>query len=217
LTLLATAWPQHSLQDWADASIGERDEHLLTLREELFGTALESVAKCPRCEEQIEIAFATADIRVHAPDVGDEVRVSAAGYDVRCRVPNSADLLALGEAGESDPKQQLLARCVRRARRGNNDVDAAVLPDTAVRAITQAMAKADPQADVHIGLSCPACQHRWSLPFDILAYVWEEIEDWAQRLLYEIHALAAAYGWREPDILALSARRRQLYLDMIHV
>jgi hypothetical protein len=30
-----------------------------------------------------------------------------------------------------------------------------------------------------------------------------------------VHLLARAYGWRETDILALSARRRQSYIELI--
>jgi hypothetical protein len=33
----------------------------------------------------------------------------------------------------------------------------------------------------------------------------------------EVHTLAAMYGWRETDILAMSAWRRQRYLEMIGV
>ena len=33
--------------------------------------------------------------------------------------------------------------------------------------------------------------------------------------LRDVHALASQYGWRESDILRMSARRRQFYLEMI--
>ena len=81
--------------------------------------------------------------------------------------------------------------------------------------IIDQMALADPQADVQLNLSCPACNHHWQSVFDIVSFFWSEIHAWAQRTLREIHALASAYGWREADILALSPRRRQLYLEMI--
>jgi len=77
------------------------------------------------------------------------------------------------------------------------------------------MAKADPQAEVLITMQCPACPHQWSAPLDIGAFFWAELNAWATRMLREVHLLAAAYGWREPDILALSPRRRQLYLEML--
>jgi hypothetical protein len=61
---------------------------------------------------------------------------------------------------------------------------------------------------------CPVCGHAGQTLFDIAGYLWEEIRTQAQRLLHEVHALARAYGWREGDILALSAARRRAYLEM---
>lgn len=215
LLLLAAAWPDTSVDEWARASIGQRDGQLLTLREELFGSRLESLTACPQCKEQLEVTFNTQDIRVAPPAVRDRLRVEAGGYDIECRLPTSADLLEVAEPGASDTAETLLDRCVEKVRRGGADVESATLPDEVVKAVTKGMAEADPQAMVQVALTCQACQHRWSMTFDILSYVWNEIEDWAQSLLYDVHALASAYGWREGDILAMSARRRQLYLDML--
>ncbi len=77
------------------------------------------------------------------------------------------------------------------------------------------MEEADPQGNVQLALDCPACGHRWLQAFDILTYLWREIDDWAQRTLREVHLLASAYGWSEQAILALSARRRHMYLEMV--
>jgi hypothetical protein len=51
--------------------------------------------------------------------------------------------------------------------------------------------------------------------FDIVSFFWTELSAQAKRLLREVHTLARGYGWREADILAMSARRRQLYLDLV--
>jgi hypothetical protein len=77
------------------------------------------------------------------------------------------------------------------------------------------MAECDPQAEVLLDLACPACDHRWPLLFDATAYLWAEIAVHARRLLREVHLLARAYGWREADVLALSAARRSYYLDLV--
>jgi hypothetical protein len=94
-------------------------------------------------------------------------------------------------------------------------VDAAPLPEELVQAASTAMEKTDEQANVRIALGCPACSHQWSQPFDIVSYLWSEIEEWAQRLVLEIHVLASAYGWSESEIVALTPRRRRLYWDMV--
>ena len=72
----------------------------------------------------------------------------------------------------------------------------------------------DPYAEVTLAMSCASCDHRWQGDFDISSFFWSEIEAWAARILHEVHILASTYGWREHDILALSPRRRQIYLEM---
>ncbi len=217
LTLLATVWPDASADEWAHASIGQRDGCLLTLREELFGSRLETTAVCPGCEEQLELTFSTQDIRAVAPPLQEGLRVAAGGYEVECRLPTSADLLEIAQPAAAGGREMLLKRCVHVARCGATVVDPTALPAEVVAAVMEAMARADPQADVQVALTCPACQHGWSMAFDILAYLWNEIEDWVRRLLREVHTLAAVYGWSERDILTLSARRRRLYLEMMGV
>jgi hypothetical protein len=90
-----------------------------------------------------------------------------------------------------------------------------LLPADVLGAVEDQMAAADPQADVRLALSCPACGHQWQEVFDIVSFLWGEVQAWALRLLREVHTLASAYGWSEADILALSPQRRQMYLEMV--
>ena len=218
LILLAAAWPEVSREEWARTSIGRRDERLLALREELFGEKLEAVANCPQCSERLDLAFTTNDIRVllpALPPTGEPLRVSSDGYEVQFRLPNTADLIEVAGPAAGEKRETLLGRCVLSASNQGLACETAELPAPIVKAVLDEMAHADPQADVQVALSCPACQHRWSIAFDILAYLWSEIKDWAHHLLHEIHALASVYGWSEREILSLSARRRRLYLEML--
>jgi hypothetical protein len=48
-----------------------------------------------------------------------------------------------------------------------------------------------------------------------VTFFWKEIAAHAKRLLREVHILAAAYKWREADILAMNPNRRQYYLEMV--
>ena len=113
------------------------------------------------------------------------------------------------------PLQQVLARCVLAAMHAGVAHDGARLPESVVAALVAAMAAADPLADIRLGLICPACGHAWQVLFDIVTFFWSEIDAWARRTLREVHALARAYGWREAEILALTARRRQHYLEIL--
>jgi hypothetical protein len=89
------------------------------------------------------------------------------------------------------------------------------LPEEVVAGIARSMAEADPLADIQLGLTCPACERQWHVVFDILSFLWTEIEVWAWRMLADVHTLARAYGWGEREILSLSPTRRQFYLEMV--
>lgn len=120
-------------------------------------------------------------------------------------------------SGESakDYRNKLLSRCLIEAEKKGEPVTVEQLPEKVFDAIENRMAVADPQADLQINLTCPACGHRWRTAFDIFSYLWTEIDAWAQRILREIHVLASNYGWPEKDILAMNPLRRQIYLEMI--
>lgn len=218
LLLLKRAWPQVPATELAAWSVGQRDGQLLALREQLFGSRLQSVVDCSRCGERLELSFQTTD--VYTGDSGDPaavLSVSAAGYDVRFRLPNAGDLLAIDPDGDQERgQQQLLQRCLIEVKRDDKAQPARQLPVDVVSAVAERMAIADPQADVHLDLACPACEHQWQVAFDVVAFLWEELNTWAIRMLHEVHELARTYGWREDDILNMSPWRRQLYLQMVN-
>jgi len=220
LQLLAQAWPEHGEGGWLHAPIGTRDAALMRLHESLFGGALHTRTACPHCGEQVELPFRVGDVLAGAAAPSDEPRslsLEQHGHAIDYRLPTSDDLLAVTGAGDSAAiaAQRLMQRCVSRARRGGDELDAAALPDDVVAALGDAMAQHDPQADVRIALACPACGEHSQAHFDIVSYLWSELDDWAQRVLADVHVLARAYGWSEDAILALSPSRRQIYLEMV--
>jgi hypothetical protein len=177
------------------------------LREALFGSRLECIADCPACDAQVELSFAVGDVLLSPQPSPAQVSVTVGTGELHARLPTAADLAALALAPARDPRDELLARCV--ADRP------APLPDEAADALAAALAAADPQADVRLALACPSCEERWSAPFDVATHLLGELDDWAQRMLWDIHALARAYGWREADTLELSPTRRRFYLEAI--
>lgn len=211
LALLAAACPGTPPAELAALSIGRRDSLLLTLREWTFGSRMACVVACPACGERLEPSFDAADIRTpEPPETGSgELSLTFHGREVRFRLPNSLDVLAL--AGIQDltlARRVLLDRCLVKPPRKP-------VAEELAEAVACRMAEADPQADVQLALSCPACACSWSAAFDVTSFFWREIEAWAYRILREVHTLAVAYGWREEDILSLSPWRRQAYLQMV--
>jgi hypothetical protein len=217
LILLAAACPERKWDELAALSIGERDAHLLTLREGTFGSELNGFAECPRCAERLEFNVAVADLRV-AGESGtgeEEFKLNAGGLALRFRLPNSRDLAALLSCGDTAAARSLLVqRCVLEASRDGAPVASSELPAETITGLARRMAACDPQAEVLLDLCCPACDYTWLMLFDIVAFFWTELAAQARRLLREVHALAQAYGWREADVLGMSARRRRFYLEM---
>jgi len=217
LTLLAVAC-REPLDTLAQLTLGQRDARLMQLRDWTFGTRLSSVVMCPVCSERLELSFATADLRVgteKAESTGT-LTLSVAGYELRFRVPTSEDVIAIADCQDArDARQQLLERCLATSEHQGKQVTVDGLPTEVVDAVAERMAQADPQGDVQLAVACSQCGHQWQATFDIASFFWSEIHAWAQRTLREVHALASVYGWRESDILSMSAWRRQFYLNCI--
>jgi hypothetical protein len=220
LTMLAAACPEDDLDHLGQLTIGRRDALLLTLREWLFGTQLESTPICPHCGEQLALVFSSADLQSGAPVNGDSdsdlLTLTVDNYEVRFRLPNSLDLLAIAEETNSMAARQcLLGRCLLEVCHQETGRPIGELPVKVVTALAERMDEADPQANIQLSLTCPACGHDWQVLFDIVAFLRAEVDSWARRTLREVHELASAYGWREADILAMSAWRRRIYLGLV--
>jgi hypothetical protein len=221
LALLRAAVPHGTLDDLAHLSIGQRDAHLLDLRESSFGPQAAAVAACPACQEQLELEVDIRELRVQPRPGGDApssgmLAVSALGYDMELRLPDSNDLAGSVQHGDiGKTRQVLLERCVVDARHGGTRIPASDLPPPVVEVIEARMAEVDPQADIRLALACPECAYQWEVTFDIVSFLWLELHAWACRILSEVHVLASAYGWRERDVMALSPVRRRFYLQAV--
>lgn len=216
LAILAAGCRERDREELAQLSVGQRDVLLLALREWALGPEVVGVADCPACGESVELTFLVQDIRVPAAPAPELLTVHAEDYELKVRVPTGADLeCAAQQSDEADAVAVLMERCVLSARRGTDELRAGDLPGDVLTVVDARMAEADPQADVELSVTCSACGHGWPAPFDIGTFFWAEIDAWAARVLHDVHRLALAYGWREPDVLALSPRRRQHYLAMV--
>ena len=218
LTILMAAFPELPQHELAALSIGQRDARLLGVRERAFGPQLSGFAECPECHARLEFDLRTTDINASsAGDQTDQVQqMRAEGYELSFRLPNSLDLAAIATCPDVPSARTLLIRrCVSQSRREGAPVDPQALPEAVIEALGAQIVARDPQAEVRLDLSCPACGHRWQLMLDVVAFLWGEISAEAKRLLRQVHTLAGFYGWREADILSMSAARRRFYLELL--
>ncbi|WP_413253945.1 hypothetical protein [Streptomyces canus] len=143
---------------------------------------------------------------------GSVVRVRQDGWDIEFRLPGVGDLAAAARSG--DPRAALLARCLVSAVRDGAAVSGADLPAAVQHRIAEAVEAADPGADLTLNVACPECGQATRAELDIASYLWTELDSWARDVLLDVHLLATAYGWSEPEILALSPTRRRYYLEL---
>jgi hypothetical protein len=218
LTLLERSCPDLDSSALYRLSVGQRDALLLAMREATFGPNVTALAACPECSEELEFSFCIEDIRIPDVSVAPAVPISLEleGVQLQFRLPNLRDLLSIETAKDAEAaRSQLIERCLLSAHWHGDPLPAIRVPMELLAKMEDEMSRLDAQANVEIVLDCSSCHASWGASFDIAAFFWSELNAWARRLLVEVHTLASRYGWREAEILSMSATRRNLYLNMI--
>lgn len=218
LNLLSAADPDLTYEQLQALPVGQRDGRLIALRETLFGSLLTCLITCPQCGERLEITLDSTQFRALPLNTTALVvhKLTSGEYEIKYRLPNSVDMQAIADLPDpGQARQALFERCLQDVTCAGAALDASAMPEEILDATAGEMAALDPLADIQIEMVCPACSRHWMVTFDIVSYLWSEINAWATRILHEVHQLASAYGWSEADILALSPMRRQFYLEMI--
>jgi hypothetical protein len=213
-------------EDVSQLSLGDRETLLLHARRLTFGGQIDCVLPCPKCGErmdfqlQIERLLARADTSLPPHYFEEAVEAGGERLRVRFRVPCGADLddaLRPPERKAAEAVQSVIARCIEWVR---SEGTLTAIPmdqwpaDLSAR-VSERMADLDPQAETALQLTCPACQHCFMTSFDIGDYFYRELRAREHRRYREVHQLALAYHWSETDILSMSPRKRQLYLDLL--
>lgn len=193
--------------------IGDREALLLHLRRLTFGDRLDCLLTCPAedCRAPLDLTLRVSELLLPGYEAAPERHTwrLADGREVHFRLPTVADVAAVAAQAATDPDgaaATLLRRCVD---------DTVELPPDAAEAVSQAMADADPQAELRLALDCPACGESFSALLDAGNYLLAELSGRVRQVFREIHTLARAYGWREADLLAMTPRRRARYLELI--
>jgi hypothetical protein len=216
VTLAHAADPERDEDALLDLPLGRRDELVLRLRRELDGDSLEAVAACPACGERAELVADAAAVCALGESSAPVAPVEVGGLRAEWRTPTTRDVAAA--LSSDDVTAELLRRCILRIEAPGHDrgeIPVTEAPDRLRAAVVDAMAAADPVADLLIEVECPACVERFVVDLDVPRFVWDEIDVRARRLLNEVDLLARVYGWTESEVLALSDRRRATYLALV--
>ena len=191
--LLAAALPESGEATRAALPVSAADLALLRLHRSVFGSRLPAETICPACASPLEFDL-------DAGTLIDGLAGSPPDADGRChgvREPTVGDLETIAALPDLDAAICRLASLYR--------LDPRTFPSDADIAEIDALYG---QSAIRLRLDCVGCGHAWHEDFDIVGYLWLEVEQRAQTLIDDIHALAMAYGWSEPQILALTDARR---------
>ena len=198
----------------AEWPLGQRDERLLALRRQLLGPRMALRQQCASCRADLESAI-DLDM-LPPPPIGTPAPLEHSGYSVRFRLPDSRMLARIeGAASVEQARAELIDCCVEHAETNGVRVQPRELPPEVIDALGRAIDAADPRANLELSLECAVCAATFTVQFDAASCVWTELDAWARRRLEEVHLLAEAYGWTESEILSLSPRRRQAYIDLV--
>jgi hypothetical protein len=215
VAVLSAAFPESSGIDLCRLTIGQCNARLWKVRNRIFGPAVNGFSECANCGERLEFSFNAAGLEAAQPSEA-QYEFEYDDYTVRFRLLSLEDLnAAASHADLETARTGLLERSVLEASYRGEPMAIRDLPETLIEKLGMQLAEFDSGSDLLINLACPACESSYQLPFDIDAFFYTEISAQAQRLLREVHVLAHAYGWHERDILGMSARRRQFYLQTL--
>jgi len=204
-------------------TIGDREALLLHLRRLTLGDRLQCLVECPSCQERMDIELKVSDLLLppysHSQEsyeraiIGDEV-----ACHVVFRLPTGADQEEAAFLAATDPDAGaalILHRCVKSVTK-EDDKPIENLPTTVTTQLPTIMAELDPQAEITLNLSCPACGFKFSTVFDAATYLFQELVNRSRHLYQEVHLLAFNYHWSETEIMRMTSKKRHLYLGLLN-
>jgi hypothetical protein len=208
LAALAMAHPEESFEALADWPLGRRNGALAELYCACFGRSLSGQISCPQCAERLEFHIdAQALVKTEPQDPMPAIKFHGSSF----RIPATRDLARAARQADSRMAAVALVESCR-----TDGAEVADWRDVDIEEIGDRMAAADPMAEIRLTFLCAKCSHQWEEDLDLGTFIWLEIAERSKRLLWEVHTLAAAYGWSEHEILSFSEPRRRLYLKMVH-
>ncbi len=220
IALLCLAYPGLNYQEAASLTIGERDSRLFQIREWMFGRNIRNMADCPRCNCRVEWESDLQDITRQLSESTYSTgtcQLETDDYSLQFRLPDSNDIAAaISTKNKSNEIMHLLEKIVLECRFRGQPCEIENLTEEIIEMTGTKIAEADPFFDITMNLSCTECSHQWNIPFDILSYIWIEINNWALHIFQEVALLARTFGWSEREIISMTPARRQVYLSLLN-
>lgn len=205
--LASLGWPNATID--ADTP-GQRSERLLQLWRALIGRRMPCVTECDACATLLDVELDVDELLAAASsrEARTTIELEWQGAHLRLRAPTLAELDAASRVSGEDNEALtwLMQICCEEA----------VPPAEALMKFSAALEQADPLGHLVLGITCPTCSAVSEPIVDPSALLWQGLQEFAERVINEVHVLARAYGWSERDILGLPTARRRQYLALVN-
>lgn len=214
--------------------VGDREYLVLKLREMTFGSRVDAVLDCRVCRAPMDVTFSVGEIGVERRPVRTRffrAELSPAGAfrdaggverrEVEFRLPTGEDQEEAAVVSLDDERaapEWLLARLVRTVGEGEGEAGPTfdgALPAATRDEIEGHMARVAPAVELDLDGACPECGESFETSFDLTAFFAAEMQNNLRSLENAVHLLAFHYHWSEGEILSLTRRKRQRYVEMI--
>ncbi|MFG1922722.1 hypothetical protein [Cryptosporangium sp. NPDC048952] len=148
-------------------------------------------------------AASAATRAAEAPDPAAATAETATAEGVKAMVDT-----AMAEGVAADGAKAAAEGATAEGAEASADAEVADAVERAMEAVAESSA-------LTVVARCGECGAHTEAVIDVAVLLWAELRVAALRLLEDVHVLAAAYGWTEPEIFALSPARRAAYLELI--
>ena len=202
---------------WRDLTVTDLEAAMLILRQMVLGNSVRAETCCQHsnCGCRVDVDFPIDTyLQNRKPRIprGIEGPDSSGWYqlvaeDVRFRLPRCEDLLELADRAPNAQEcmSLLMKRCTEPAGPSAQ----------ASRRIERAMQSIAAPLSGDLAGICPECKQQFTIQFDVMQFVIQELVSHSAGIYEDIHLLALHYKWSEEKILALPGSRRAQYVDMI--
>lgn len=167
-------------------------------------------ANCAQCGHPYDLSLNLADAGRQLPEHGEPAVEIETSIGIRTfSVPNGAheEAFARRDPGE-DPRRAFAALCGLSERA---EEEARRFDDHDLALIDDALEGASPDVADEARTLCPSCGSETAARIDPLLFAFPG----ETAIFQEMHMIATAYGWTQPQILDLSVRHRSTFAAMI--
>ncbi len=204
-----------------DLTVGKRIECLSAIATAGGQTALSVKFQCSgeKCAEMMEFDVNQEDVAQlqQRADVSESISLPVRDKTTRFRLPTGSDQRDWLAKSYSDKRAAVcyMARTLMLPGQSDDSHSGIEVSDDTIDVLNNVISEQDPLTAMTVGVICPGCGFKNQYMFDLEGMILKKLRSAQQKLLYDIHIMAAVYHWSECQILSIPPWRRRQYLGLI--